>query len=264
MNQIPHSTPLLFPPNGYVLAKQQAKISTDTQTPTQNTQDPLFKEIKKGFTHIAHLRRQARVKTRPLCATWAIGSCYNVVEKDYTEIFRFFTAIGADLNMKKIRRDTPWNQPLENSMLEIVRLLKKWGVDLNQQDESGYSCLHLAVAAGSLDMVKALLAYDMQIDLQNHWGRTPLHNAIEIEKCHDIAVFLIQKSNNLNIQDINKQTLLHIAATKNRIEIARLLMKKGVNPDWLDARSESAIDIAARQNNPEMIALLKHHTAMTL
>jgi ankyrin repeat protein len=263
MNHIPHNTPLLSPFNGLVL-ERQAEISTHTPTHTQNTQDPLFKESKKRFVHTFPLRRQPRVKTRPLHEIWAIESCYNVAEKDYTEIFRFFAAIGANLNMRKIRRDTPWSEPLENSMFDIVRLLKRWGVNLNQQDEGGYSCMHLAVAIGSLEMVKALLAYNARIDLQNHWGRTALHNAIQIKKRHDIAVLLIQKSNTnaLDIKDGSEQTSLHIAAEEGRVEIARLLIEDGANLDSLDARYRSARDIANEKKNPEMIALFKQHTGM--
>ncbi len=193
-----------------------------------------------------------------------IGEVCNTATEDYMEVFKFFIAKYPNLKVKNIRRSLRWDSACGNNKLEIIRILKRLGVDLNQQDDEGYSLMHLAVAESSLDMAKALCAYHIKIDLQNRWGRAALHNAIELENCHNIAVYLIAKSKNLHLQDSSGQTFLHIAAKDNHIEIAKLLIKHGANPDWLNNGYESALDIALEKGSVEMISLLKAHMNMAL
>ncbi len=262
MNQISRNTPTFSPFNAFLVAGQNAKsIANACERDKENS---ICEAVKNKSMHIDQAPFQARVGAEGFDEVWNIEYLYNSAKEDYREIFRFFTTICTDLNVKNIQSDIPWDIIIENNKPKIVGLFKRWGVDLNQQDDEGYSLMHLAVAEGSLDMVKALCAHDMQIDLQNLWGRTALHNAIELENCHDIAMFLISKSNNLHLQDSSGQTLLHIAATENRIEIARLLIKNGANPDWLNDRYETALDIALEKDHVEMITLLKDNMYMAL
>ncbi len=252
MNPISRNAPTFPPFNAILVTKQD--IQADVREPDKQSSMYGVKTI-----HSAKAPPQAGAYVEEFDKVWNIGDVYNTATEDDMEIFKFFIAMSPNLNvdMKNIRRDLRWDSSLENNKLEIVRILKKRGVDLNQQDDEGYSLMHLAVAQSSLDMAKALYAYDVKVDLQNLWGRAALHNAIELENCHDIAVFLISKSNNLDLQDSSGQTFLHIAVKENHIKIARLLVKNGANPDWLNDCYESALDIALKNGNAEMIALLK-------
>lgn len=90
---------------------------------------------------------------------------------------------------------------------------------------------------------------------------TYLHIAIRYSQYPvniEIAKYLINNMNNLNITNNNNRTALHIAANKNVTEIYNLLISKGAKQDIVDKFNKKPINYL--QNNKKPLSQLKTNT----
>ncbi|XXG58072.1 hypothetical protein AAC387_Pa04g0475 [Persea americana] len=126
----------------------------------------------------------------------------------------------------------------------------------NSKDENGFSALHLASSKGNLGVTKELLGKGPNLSfLKDNDGRTPLHLAMIYNQVHVIREFLLEKSkpvsfNSLLVTDLintadnNGDTVLHLAAKMNCLEIIELLLgKPGIKVNAANNEGNTALDI---------------------
>ena len=103
-----------------------------------------------------------------------------------------------------------FKRAVDRGNLEIVKYLIDWDADVNMVDDKGFSPLHKAVLNGNSEACKILVEYgECDINIQTKDEEiSPLHQAI-IHARDDLAVFLILKGANLNIQTSTYSTPLH-------------------------------------------------------
>ncbi|XP_038104288.1 uncharacterized protein LOC119765139 [Culex quinquefasciatus] len=186
-----------------------------------------------------------------------------------------------------------------HNLLEIAQLLIDHSSELNRQNNNGDTALHLAVSKGELEIVMALIAREAEISLTNkrevnrpsssisknaslHWkdkdGNTPLHLAIvkmcrsrclggtyisfEIDRLMKIALFLIDHASELNTQNNNGDTALHLAVLANELEIVKALIAKKVNLSLKNRDSKTALQLAAEKiERRKILLILKSETS---
>ena len=103
---------------------------------------------------------------------------------------------------------------MECLLKKVIELEKYWLID--EKKEDGFSALHLACLNNYYDVVKLMLNYSQFINLniQNTNLQTPLHLTIE-RLNYDISKLLIEcqinsvKQCNINLQDKDGDTSLH-------------------------------------------------------
>ena len=114
--------------------------------------------------------------------------------------------------------------------VRVARLLLERGADVDMQDKDHDSPLHSASHNGKLEIVRVLLNHGAIANATNDWDETPLHHLSqgEYESQADgarIAQFLLDRGVDVNVQDKNGVTPLHLASWCGRLEIARLLVE---------------------------------------
>ena len=141
---------------------------------------------------------------------------------------------------------------------EINRLLEE--VDIFQVNENNYNSLHKAVSTGfecEPRIIKILLKkasgfikkqFDEYINLQNNKGETPLFLACKhasVWSGHEEAIkILISNGADLNIQDENGNTPLHIALYQDEsMSICELLINSGARLDIENSEGETVRDM---------------------
>ena len=122
----------------------------------------------------------------------------------------------------------------------MIDKLVQSGANINAQDDNGDTPLSLCAQRGILNQVTALLKKGADPLLANKQTVTPLHKAalnghgIIIKKFIDIQV-------NLNLQDRNGDTILHIASRSGFAGIVKQL----INVESVDVSIENGVGATA-------------------
>ena len=95
----------------------------------------------------------------------------------------------------------------------------------------------------------------IDVNAKDNRGRTPLMKSF-VELGPDMTCILLSIGADVKVQDINGDTALHIAASRDA-EIVELLLKFGSDKNIKNKRGQLAIDVAKESNNLEALKILK-------
>lgn len=104
-----------------------------------------------------------------------------------------------------------------------------------------------------------MLDRGFDLESRDHEGRTVIMWAALYGSLPAVKI-LIERSANVNAQDENGQTALHLAAGvahSFRGEIARYLLASGAKADILNNAGESIFDIACRHNRADVVEAIE-------
>ena len=144
-------------------------------------------------------------------------------------------AAGADIHKENDDGETPFFIAALIGNPVLVDMLIKMGADVKKKDKSGNSPLHLVAQAeipmntpGYLEIIDMILAKGEKINVQNPDRMTPLHIAASRGNT-EIAERLLMKGANIHANNADNSTPLHIAAEYGMIETVHLLLAKGAD-----------------------------------
>lgn len=203
---------------------------------------------------------------------------------------------GADPSIKGIKGSTPLHFAALRGNEEIVKaLLEHPSVKIDEKDGSGQTALHLACGEGHSKVSQVLMNYGADIRAVSADRSTPLHNAIvhghsQIarlvfrrgrEICLTIVIliiimvimmimimkmisFLLASDNDVDTntkemvdnEDLQNNTVLHLAAWNNDVITAELCLENGANVNSKKCDEASALHLAAIRGNLEVAELL--------
>jgi ankyrin repeat protein len=130
-------------------------------------------------------------------------------------------------------------------------ILKNCKEIINNKTKDGDTLLHNMVFFGCYDMVYLLIKYGAKIDIVDTDNQIPLHRSIFLS---DLNVFdlLIKNSSDLkkelNHQDKDGNTVLHLAIIIKNYMIIKNLLKNGADPYILNNANIIPIDLAKDKN----------------
>lgn len=152
-------------------------------------------------------------------------------------------------------------------------------VNAATDDSDKNSILHLVLLAQKVDMVKWLIDQakprvenKLNVNIANAVGDRPLHYVLKIDGIgkaseaeglalrNQAAQFLLENGADINAQNNAGDTVLHLAAAQNAVELVKLLVDKygsKINLTILNRASQTPLDVARLFKNAEIIALLE-------
>lgn len=131
----------------------------------------------------------------------------------------------ANVNAQNLDGDTPLMLSILYDEKECFDLILEHNdVNVNFAND-GRTALHVAALNGNEDMCVALLEKGADINAQDRDGTTPLMDAIEIIEHIKSAKMILRRSPNLEIQNDDGETALHLAAQANEKMCGALLGK---------------------------------------
>jgi len=152
-----------------------------------------------------------------------------IVRKDMESV-EFLIKNGADVNIKDINGNTPLFIAIQTNNRDVIkRFLEISEVDWLAKNTKGQSIFHYSVLQKNATFVDFLYSIKKETmtklinepDVSNH--RTPIfYSVIEYDKI--LSFLIIQPQVNLNIQDVNGDTPLHLAIKNENVNAIRLLM----------------------------------------
>lgn len=180
-----------------------------------------------------------------------------------------------------------------------TKLMKDFGFNPNIQDNLGYAPLHYAVFTQSVRIVTLLLEHhasvnifgggqdprtplcvamvsnfiyiaqlllkmgkDAKENMDLRLGRNALHVASDT-KSADLVQHILEESlfENIDVMDVEGNTALHIAVSRNSLECTRLLLESGADPNAQNNQGNTALHLAVSTNSLKCTHLLLHSGA---
>ncbi|XP_026551364.1 NF-kappa-B inhibitor epsilon [Pseudonaja textilis] len=171
---------------------------------------------------------------------------------------------------------TPLHLSVYLEQFEVVKALILKGVNTALQDRNGNTALHLACEQQSLECVKLLLPLKKPISemktrktlqdlqLQNWQGLTCLHIST-LKGNLQLMALLVQNGADINIQDgTSGKTPLHLAVENHDEMAVRHLLRLGAQVDSQMYNGCTPLHLAVGRNNAAIAAILCHSGADTL
>ena len=148
--------------------------------------------------------------------------------------------------------------------LDDVKIIAtKINPGITSDARQGKTPLIWAVQHGHIAIIEWLLGQGINVNMQDKNKNTALH--IAVEKDNDtVCKMLLQHGALPNVQNKQKQTSLHLAVKKQSTSLINLLMEFGANPTILDSNKRTPIKLAERLKNPELLEALKTQKTVVL
>ena len=168
------------------------------------------------------------------------------------EVARVLLDHGAYVNAEDNWRRTPLHRVLEpvyyldEGRFDVARLLVERGADVNIPDKNHETPLHLASFHLDLELVQLLLDHGANVNAENNRGQTSLDRVFEF-KCYSdqddsgVAQLLMERGADVNARDKDHETLLHLASSRQDLELVAELLFHGANPDAKDNKGKSPL-----------------------
>ncbi len=180
------------------------------------------------------------------------------IQQENLELVRFFIGKGA------LRRtDNDGNTPLHRAVLKnktnIAKfLIAQGGAQVNDQNEDNNTPLHLLLINPTIseelkrEITRMLLQKGAKADIANNQKETALHWSNVLSDAKMTEELILRHPANINDQDKNKYTALHITLedkyidNKTKIEIVNTLLKHGADITLKDIDGDTPMHLLLR------------------
>ena len=182
--------------------------------------------------------------------------------KRYIDILKIFIYDKRfNINIVELKYNmTPLMYLLDINYLNIIIEMLNNGALLNYQDIYGNNILHHCLFENKLDMYLFLKNYknnkiiDNQINIK---GCTPLHLLLEKFNNTDIDLNNIIMNTNINLQDNNGNTCMHLLCKYNLwFKIKNILIKKKIDIFIYNLNNETPLSYINKENYKEFIDMI--------
>ncbi|KAL5970532.1 Ankyrin repeat domain-containing protein 29 [Taenia solium] len=136
-------------------------------------------------------------------------------------------------------------------------LLKNEGTKLLfDNDKDGNSLTHLAALHGNVPLLRFLLEKDtIEIEARNVLNQTPLFFAVLSGSIETVRIFL-EAGASFDVADTNGETVVHISAKINNLEITEFISTVGTNLNCVNAKGETALHLAVQNGFHDIVRVL--------
>jgi ankyrin repeat protein len=171
------------------------------------------------------------------------------------EVARELLDYGADANAQNIRGETPLHlvsrgqHDTHEGGVGVVQLLLERSANVNAQDKGCITPLHLACYYGRLEIAGALLynGARLGVNTKDELGQTPLHLVLEGNRSGGDGVgivhLLLEHGADVNAQDGDDETPLHLASHYGKLAIGRVLLIRGANANAENIRGQTPMHV---------------------
>ena len=204
--------------------------------------------------HPLHHKQKLERKRLPISMCFDLPS---VIQKLLSHV--------SSLSVKNNDGDTPLHIACRSKDVRLVNLLleSQHEVDLTIQNNSGDTPFHIACATACFPIVDALLRLGNSVNvlaIKNSNGDIPFHVALElfqrsqrgkVKKSKDSLEFFANNCSDINIQNKNKETLLHLSCkvvNSYSTYIVEFLVKSGADLTIVDAHKQLPLHVAASKS----------------
>ncbi len=144
-----------------------------------------------------------------------------------------------------------------------LKILKRHKNLINAIDDDENTTLALASEAGCLDVVKFLFEHGIKsVNFKRKDGVSALELAVK-GNYFKIVNILLEYGADVNVKDINGESIFHWVNYKSNLQIAKALLDYGANINAKDNNNMTPLHWAAKCKNEEFVKFLLYNNADT-
>uniref|UniRef100_A0A6P7H0Z0 Uncharacterized protein LOC114343091 n=1 Tax=Diabrotica virgifera virgifera TaxID=50390 RepID=A0A6P7H0Z0_DIAVI len=182
-------------------------------------------------------------------------------------ILRYLKSIGSDLNQRNCQGKTSVHFAAAGDAVDVLNLLKDEGnisLNLDLRDKDGDSPSHCAAAKNSLTALKYLKKQGANLSISNKNKYTPVHIAAQYGAL-DVLRYLVENCKmDINVSTGNGEIPAHLAALYNKVEILRYLISVGSNLNQCNNQRQTLVHLAAAGDAINVLNFLKNECNFSL
>jgi ankyrin repeat protein len=193
---------------------------------------------------------------------------------------------GADVNAVNIHGQNAWHLISQNLsygnrewlQARLGEFLLRHGVAMHGRDEDERTPLHLSCYYGQLEVAEMLLGHGAQVNAADNRGHTPLHQVTlgnydyqsfgmdewdlkdHPGKVLRLAERLLESGADVNAQNKDQETPLHLASRLRLHAMARFLLKNGADVNAKNSEGKSPLQLATGRKGKAMRRLLSEYS----
>ena len=175
------------------------------------------------------------------------------------DIFSFFMKEGVDINLQDNEGVSPFMNAANSNELRVVKFLIDHVKNVNTKNKNGQSALSMAVSNNSSKVIDFLLTKGCDIHLKDTKGNTLAFYLVNTFEKSDEKSFekklkiLINRGLSMNQNQSDGNSLLHIAAKKNNLELLRRLSQFGIDINAVNNSGYTVLHLASMMAKDESI-----------
>eukprot|EP00057_Strongylocentrotus_purpuratus_P018141 XP_011672615.1 PREDICTED: E3 ubiquitin-protein ligase MIB1-like [Strongylocentrotus purpuratus] len=207
------------------LLKTKAGSSSDSDSGEGDEESQLIKAAKRGKVE----RVVEILSTSPEKANVKVGgktALHKAAAQGHLEVVQALLESGAEID---ITTDDGGNTPLiysvEGDEPAITKYLIGKGADINRGNDNGRRAIHQAAYKGLVDCARVLINHGCDVNVQDTEKDTPLHDAIMKSRLDVIELLVKVPDLDVTIPDERGFTALQFAALKDKPEAAELIAR---------------------------------------
>lgn len=168
-----------------------------------------------------------------------------------------FSIISEWINKPNIKGDTCLHYASYKGNYNLISLFSKFDIDAHVHNKQGNSVMHYAAQGNQpLPFIYFKQKYNLNAIEGNNDGSTPLHWACYTGS--EIAFnFIVNYFDNLDYQDNDGLTALHLAVMSERTEIVKKLLQKGANKSIKDKKGRTPKELAEEKGKETIATMLE-------
>ncbi len=174
------------------------------------------------------------------------------------KVFSRRTHTGASVHLKDDAGRTSLHRAAENGHCDVLCQLHAAGANINEQDKRGWSVLFQAAACNDLKLVESLIQFGIDVNLEDNNQETALHIIANRLRGKNILVLCRTDVNiyTRHLAVFNAAVQRAQQSLGNEVPITGLFIDNGVDVNRKNLWGETAAYIAAEEGYGAIIMLL--------
>ncbi|KAM4704908.1 uncharacterized protein WCC33_009720 [Rhinophrynus dorsalis] len=223
---------------------------------------PLHVAAERGNTNIVEILTE-KFRSNVLARTKDGNTLMHIASQcGHPETALAFLKKGVLLHMPNKSGAVCLHAAAKRGHTAVVRALLQKGAHVDARTKDNYTALHIAAENCKPQVVQTLLGFGAQVQLKGGKAKeTPLHVAARIKDGEKVAEMLLKSGADVNVEQENGETAMHIAAQHGNLRMITALIEEGGELTWQSKAKENPLHTAVRHCHLPIVEVILNYLA---